>query len=113
VMQKQRFIGAVLIMKKELKTNLRSNAQNKPIDTGTYVYFIRYRKLLTVMSIVVLLFLPFKVYDAPAFDEVHKYQDIGFCLDTLLMFVVCPVWILYNVRKANKAYRNEEEWKKM
>jgi hypothetical protein len=88
-------------------------AQNKPIDTGTYVYLIRYRKLLTVMSVLVLLFLPFEIYDAPSFNEAHKYQDIGYCLDTLLMFVVCPVWILYNVRKANKAYSNEEEWKKM
>jgi hypothetical protein len=88
-------------------------AQNKPIDTGTYVYFIRYRKLLTVMAVLVLLFIPFKIYDAPPFDDAHKYQDIGYCLDTLLMCVVCPVWILFNVRKANKAYSNEEEWKKM
>jgi hypothetical protein len=88
-------------------------AQDKPIDTGTYVYFIRYRKLLTVMGVLYLLCLPFKVYNSPPFDEAHKYEDIGYCLDKVLMFVAVPIYMLYNVRKATKAYNNEDEWKKM
>jgi len=88
-------------------------AQDKPIDTGTYVVFFRYRKLFTVLGVLCLLFLPFKIYNAPPFDAVHKYEDIGYILDTLLMVVVCPIWMLIQVRKANKAYSNEEEWKKM
>jgi hypothetical protein len=65
------------------------------------------------MSILVILFLPFKLYDAPAFNQAHKYEDIGYCVETLLMCVICPIWMLIKVRKANKAYANEEEWKKM
>jgi len=87
-------------------------ALDKPIDIGMYVYYVRYRKLLTVLGVLCLLFLPFKIYHAPPFDAVHKYEDIGYIFDTLLA-AACPIWILIRVRKAYKAYSNEEEWKKM
>jgi hypothetical protein len=88
-------------------------AQDRPIDTGTFVYFYRYRKLLTVLGVLCLLGLPYKIYSGPPFDQAHKYEDIGYALDTLLMFVACPIWMLINVRRAVRAYSNEEEWKKM
>ena len=88
--------------------------ESKPIDTGTYVFYYRYRKFLTILCVFALIVgLPVKIYDAPVFDQQHKYEDIGFLFDTLLMCLAIPIWMLINIRKAYKAYSNEEEWKKM
>ncbi|SDR89676.1 hypothetical protein SAMN05216490_0151 [Mucilaginibacter mallensis] len=82
--------------------------------TGMYIFFIKYRKIVTVTAIFLLVVgLPSKFYDRPIFDESHKYEDIGFLFDTILMFLITPVWMLVSVCKATKVYKNEDEWKKM
>jgi hypothetical protein len=83
-------------------------------DTGTAVFYIRYRKILAAGCIFLLVIgLQVKIYDAPVFDQSHKYEDIGFLIDTALMFLILPVWMLITIRKAWKAYSNTDEWKKM
>lgn len=84
------------------------------VDTGTHVYFIRYRKILTILCLFLLLFgLPFKIYNAPVFDKAHTFQDIGYVLDTALIFLAVPLWMLLSIRKTYKLYKNEDEWKKL
>jgi hypothetical protein len=86
----------------------------KTVDTGTYVFLIKYRKLLVILCVFVLVFaLPVQIYNAPIFDQRHKYEDIGFLFDTVLMGLGVPVWMLIKIRKAYKTYNNEEEWKKL
>jgi len=64
----------------------------EPINTGMYVYYIRYRKLLTAGCIFLLVFgVPVQIYNAPVFDKAHKYQEIGFLLDTALMYLAVPM----------------------
>jgi len=57
--------------------------------------------------------LPVQIYNAPIFDQRHKYEDIGFLFDTVLIGLAAPVWMLIKIRKAYKAYNIEEEWKKL
>jgi len=88
--------------------------QKKPVDTGTYVFLIRYRKLLTVGCVFILLFsIPVQIYNAPIFDSYHKYEDIGFLFDTIIMCLAVPIWMLVKVRQANKAYSNQQEWRSL
>jgi|GEM_PF-3705515 hypothetical protein len=88
--------------------------QKSSVESGAYVFYIRNRKILTAGAIFLILFgLPVKIYNAPVFDQNHKYEDIGFLFDTAFICLVLPIWMLMKVRKATKAYKNQEEWEKL
>jgi len=84
-----------------------------PPDSGTIIFYYRYRKILSVLGVITLLFIPFKIYEAPRFSPEHKFEFIGYWFDTCLMFIAIPVWMLLKIRKSIRMYRNEDEWKKM
>ncbi|GAA4098776.1 hypothetical protein GCM10022392_23390 [Mucilaginibacter panaciglaebae] len=84
----------------------------KIMETAMHVFFIRYRKLISTLCIITLLFLPFKIYEAPSFSPDHKFEFIGYWLDTSI-YVAIPIWMLVKIRTAVKAYRDEDKWKEM
>ncbi len=81
--------------------------ESRTKETGAEVFFIRYRKLITVLCVLLLLFLPFKMYDAPTFSIAHKYEFIGYWADTCIFSLALPIVMLIYTRKVNKAYRRE------
>ena len=81
--------------------------------TGLYVFLIRYWKILTALNVFLLLAFPFEVWTSPRFTNDQTYQEIGFWLDTFFMYLFLPIWFLMYIRKARKAYSNDEEWKKV
>jgi len=86
----------------------------QPAGTGMPVFYVKYKKILTFLCVFLLMIgLPSKIYNITPYDQAHKYEFIGSLLDTIFMFLIVPLWLLINVRKANKAYKNENEWKKV
>ncbi|WP_183561698.1 hypothetical protein [Mucilaginibacter sp. SP1R1] len=72
-------------------------------NPGTENIFIRYRKVLSVFCIILLLFIPFEVYTAPAFNDAHKFQAIGYWVNTAITFLCVPVGLLIYMRKQSAA----------
>ncbi len=75
--------------------------------TGTDVFFIKYRKLIRILSVFLLLYSPFVIYQAPAFSSAHKFQAIGAWINDLVFNVVVPIYLLIYTRKVYKAYNEE------
>jgi len=65
--------------------------------------FIKYRKALIILCIIVLLFLPFKIYEGPAFHTGHIYRALGYWLNTLIVFVAVPIYMLIYLRKIKES----------
>ena len=79
-------------------------------DSGLYTFLFRYRKLLTVICILDLLFgLPYTMFHAPVFDSWERYQAMGFWFDTILEHGLIPILGLIYIRKAVKAHRELQE----
>jgi hypothetical protein len=80
--------------------------KHQPNHTGIEPFLIRYRKLLSVMSCIVLLYLPFKIYNAPGLNPAHIFQGLGYWLDTIIVDLAIPVFLLIYTRKLHR--ENEE-----
>jgi hypothetical protein len=65
--------------------------------------FIKYRKALVVLCIIVLLFLPFKIYEAPAFHAGHVFSALGYWLNTLIIFIAVPICMLIYLRRIKRS----------
>jgi hypothetical protein len=86
--------------------------KHQPNHTGIEPFLIRYRKLLRVMSCIVLLYLPFKIYNAPGLNPAHIFQGVGYWLDTIIVYVAVPVYLLIYTRKLhreNEAFINQNK----
>jgi len=77
------------------------------IDTGINVFFIRNRKLMTILCIIALAFFPFEIYNALTFGPGHMFETPGTWLNALLTFLAVPLWLLIHIWKVNKAHRQE------
>ena len=72
------------------------------------VVFIRYRKLLTILCIVLLIYLPFDVYrSAENFEIGRTYQGLGGLLNAGITFLFVPAYLLISVRKAYRKFKSE------
>ena len=80
--------------------------KHQPNYTGIEPFLIRYRKLLWVLACIVLLFLPFKIYNAPHLNPAHIFEGIGYWLDTVIVYLAVPVYLLIYTRKLHR--ENEE-----
>jgi glycopeptide antibiotics resistance protein len=72
-------------------------------DTGTFDFLVTYSKVLTILCIVDLCVLPFKLFYLPAIEPNHQYQSIGGLLNTVFMSGILPIVVLVFIRKAKKA----------
>jgi hypothetical protein len=72
-------------------------------DTGTYDFLVTYRKVLTVLCIGDLCFLPLKLFYLPVAEPTQQYQSIGYLLNTIFMFGILPIVVLVFIRKAKNA----------
>jgi len=72
-------------------------------DSGLYTFLVRYKKLLIILCIVSLLFLPYEILHAPSFQSWQRYQAMGFWFDTFLEYGLLPILGLVYIRKAVKA----------
>lgn len=75
--------------------------------TGIEVYFFKYRKFITILSIVLLLYFPFDIYLSPAFIPGHTYQTIGHWLNDIIIYVAVPIGLLVYLRRLKKAHAAE------
>ena len=83
-------------------------SQHKPNETGVEVFFIRYRKLITVPCVLLLLYFPVHIYlDAPTITSAHMYEVIGFWLNDVLMYLAVPIAMLIYTRRVYKAHVKE------
>ena len=67
-------------------------------------FYLKYQKLLIVISVVCFLCLPFDVYQGiTTFVAGEKYRAIGEIIDGVIIFVLAPIFLLIGVRNAKKA----------
>jgi hypothetical protein len=82
--------------------------QYQTYGTGVEVFFIRYRKLITVLCVLLLLYFPVHIYlDAPTITSVHIYGAIGFWLNDVLMYLAVPLGMLIYTRRVYKEHVKE------
>jgi hypothetical protein len=72
-------------------------------DTGIYNFLVTYRKVLTILFIADLCFLPIKLFYFPTVEATQEYQSMGYWLNTILMSGVLPIVGLVFIHKAKKA----------
>jgi hypothetical protein len=77
----------------------------QPNDTGVYTFLVTYRKVLTILCIADLCFLPIKLFYFPAVEPTHEYQSAGYWVNTILMSGVLPIVALVFIYKAKKAIK--------
>lgn len=76
--------------------------------TGVEVFFVRHRKLITVLCVLLLIYFPVDIYlDAPTITSGHMYQAIGFGLNDVLMYLAVPLGMLIYTRRVYKAHVKE------
>jgi len=85
---------------------LQSESQTK--DTGVAVFYIKYRKAITVLCIILLLYFPVEVYNNyPDLNSGSTFKVIGFLLGDVLTYLAVPLGTLIYTRKATKAHFKE------
>jgi hypothetical protein len=71
------------------------------------VFFIRYRVLVTVLSVLALLYFPYELYSVvECFYSNKTGEGIGTLIDSAIA-LFAPVYLLVNVRRANKKFKDE------
>jgi hypothetical protein len=76
--------------------------------SGKYA-ILKHKKLLTIISILLLCLLPVEVLTSPGFGPNQKFQGIGHWLDNGFLYLILPIGILLYLRKLNKDYLREED----
>ena len=72
------------------------------------MFFIKYRKLLIVLCVILLIYLPFEVYRAiETFNSGHTGQGIGVLLNAGITFLFVPVYLLISIRKTYGKFKEE------
>ncbi|MDN3580786.1 hypothetical protein [Mucilaginibacter flavus] len=74
------------------------------------LFFIKYRKILFAASIYMFLYAFYEIYKgiegAISVDKAYKAEGVGTFINACLSLFVA-VYLFINVRKANKAVKNE------
>jgi hypothetical protein len=77
-------------------------------DTGVAVFYIKYRKTITVLCIILLLYFPIEIYNSHAdLNSGSTFRVIGFLLGDVLTYLAIPIGTLIYMRKVTKAYFKE------
>jgi uncharacterized membrane protein (DUF2068 family) len=71
------------------------------------VFFIKYRKLLIVSCIFLLIYLPFEIYRSITTFGSNTGQAIGILLNACLVFLFVPIYMLIKVHKASREFKEE------
>ena len=66
------------------------------------VFFVKYRVLIIVLSVIVLLYFPVELYNAiECFDSNKTGQGVGTLINAAITLFVA-VYLIISVRRANK-----------
>jgi hypothetical protein len=99
-------LNLIYYLRKTLLMAMLSNHRSN--GTGVEVFFIRYRKIVTVFCVLLLLYFPVHIYlDAPTVTSAHMYEAIGFWLNDVLMYLAVPLGMLVYTRRVYKAHVKE------
>jgi hypothetical protein len=70
------------------------------------VFFIKYRKLLIALCVILLVYLPFEVYSGiENFNSGHTGRGIGVLLNAGITFLLVPLYLLVTTGKAYRKFK--------
>jgi hypothetical protein len=75
--------------------------------TGVEVFFIKYRKIITILSIALLLYFPVDIWLSPSLGPGRTFQTIGSWLNDVITYVAVPLGLLIYTRRVTKAHFKE------
>ncbi len=64
---------------------------------------MKYRIPITIVSVIMLLSIPFQVYYGPSINKQHLFQSWGHWANTSLTYFIIPVMLILYVRKPKAA----------
>ena len=71
------------------------------------VFYIKYRVLLTLLCVIALMYIPYELYSGvECFYSNKTGEGIGALISSVIA-LFAPVYLLVNVRKANKKFKEE------
>jgi ACR3 family arsenite efflux pump ArsB len=82
-------------------------SESQTENTGVEVFFFKYRKVITVVCILLLVCSPFEIFFAHDLGPGHTYQKIGSWLNDAFTYIAIPLGMLIYTRKATKAHFKE------